>query len=612
MTLEQLGKYKIIKTIGEGGFGVVYLAEDNIGLRVALKVLHSHIAADEMLAAYFKREAKALARLSHPHIVSIHGYDEIDNRSFIVMEFIEGTTLSELLAGGQQLPLPQVLSVFRQTLAALGHAHGKGVIHRDVKPANIMLAADGATKIADFGIARLADSEKLTRTGTGAGSLLYMSPEQIKGKDIDHRSDLYSLGVSLYQVLTSTTPFSGDSDYEIMSKQLNDPPPPLRQSRPDLPQSLEDLILKAMSKKKEDRFQSAAEMAEVLAGIQDEIGVEKVDPERTEVSARAPRLEETVIARPPASGFPLKLVGIVGGLVAAVIVVLLVVIDPFGESSVEPDKEPPSQEESLPQTFSDSLTLARQIFAAGDHAAVIELAEQLMGAESASADNVTELVKLTAAALVSLDSTAAADRLFADLYDRQPNATFADDRFGSRVGRQWRRYQESRRPVTPTEGKLYLSLSEDWVFFKPLTVRFDGKSVDYQGGEISLTAEVRNRPYEVMVLTDVSRFTDTVYLSAAERRLRFDLSRSRSTLTVSARNVDDPDDFVFAEVYIDGELAVDETSGTNCDTPCNRKLYNGSHKVEIRPDDELYRLIDGPKLLSIKEDQMVEFRVDTK
>lgn len=607
MSLEQLGKYKIIKTIGEGGFGVVYLAEDNIGLRVALKVLHPQVAADEMLAAYFKREAKALARLSHPNIVSIHGYDEIEGRSFIVMEYIEGTSLSTLLSSGQTLPLAQVLSIFRQALLALEHAHNKGVIHRDMKPANMMLTIDGKTKIADFGIARLADSEKLTRTGTGAGSLLYMSPEQIKGKDIDHRSDIYSLGVSLYQVLTGTTPFSGDSDYEIMSKQLNDPPPPLRQLRSDLPKSLEALILKAMAKKKEDRFQTAAEMADALGRVQSEIGVEGADQERTEVSRHVVGAGETVLTTSPGPKFPVKLVGAISGVVIVIMVVLLFVVKPFGKKEEKGGGVIDTTTVASSASFSDSLGQVQQAFNEADYSAALALATNLSGSASGSASDKLQLLKIRAAADVMLGDSSAAEREFATLFSQSRTAGFPAGEFPSEVASLWQNYQERQRPVSQ-EVNVAISVT-DWSFFKPVKVSFDdnSNSKKYNGGEVSFTAKVRPNPYDVMVLADVYRFTDTVYVTGGDRSKTIKLSRDRSTLRVTAKNMANPDEFVYAQVYVDGQLIKDKASGTTCDTPCESDFYDGPHKVWIKHDQ--YEVIDPPKYLSLTGNSRVEFRV---
>jgi predicted Ser/Thr protein kinase len=605
MSLEQLGKYKIIRTIGEGGFGVVYLAEDNIGLQVALKVLHPQVAADEMLAAYFKREAKALARLSHPNIVSIHGYDEIEGRSFIVMEYIEGTSLSALLASGQTPPLPQVLSIFRQALSALDHAHNKGVIHRDMKPANMILTVDGKTKIADFGIARLADSEKLTRTGTGAGSLLYMSPEQIKGKDIDLRSDIYSVGVSLYQILTGTCPFTGDSDYEIMSKQLNDPPPPLRQLRPDLPESLEALILKAMSKKKEDRFQTAAEMANALDRIKREIGVESVDQERTEVSRHVVNVGETVLTPTPGPKFPVKLIGAIGGVVILVLVVLLFVVKPFGKKEEKGGAVKDTTQVAPLVTFGDSLRQVREAFKEAEYQSALSMAATLSSSASASAADKLQLLKIRAAADVMLGDSSSADREFASLWSQSKTAVFAAAEFPAEVASYWKKYQESQHPVSQ-EVNVAISVS-NWSFFKPVEVSFDGKSKKYNGGEIDFTAKVRTNPYEVMVLADVYRFTDTVYVTGGNRSKTIKLSRDQSTLKVTARNVSDPDEFVYAQVYVDGQIVKDKASGTTCDTPCDANFYDGPHKVWIK--HERYQVVDPPKYLNLTGSTRVEFRV---
>ncbi|MCK4857754.1 MAG: serine/threonine protein kinase, partial [candidate division Zixibacteria bacterium] len=446
MELKRLGKYQIIKLLGEGGFGTVYLAEDNIGRQVALKVLHPQIASDKLLAAYFEREAVALARLKHPNIVAISSYDQAEGTTFIEMEYVEGRTLRDILHQDEPLPLPRILKIFLQILDALSHAHAKGVIHRDIKPANIMLTPKGEVKITDFGIARVAGSEKLTQTGTGAGSLLYMSPEQIKGKGIDHRSDLYSLAISLYQVLTGKTPFSGDSDYEIMNQQLKESPPPLRQIKPDIPGELEFLILKALEKDKEDRFQSAAEMATEL----ERVAAAPVGDVRT--------TEETILPRPKMRAplpdlrrsplWPKLAVGLAG---VAVVVVAVLLLYPLGGDREEGEREGLIQQE-IGITFADSLGSVIKMFNDGDYHGSFDLAKSLKESASANREDRLRLRKILAASALITGDSLAADREFSRLLADFADADFSRDEYPPEVVARWQYIRKP--PVTAGDDQI--------------------------------------------------------------------------------------------------------------------------------------------------------------
>lgn len=254
-------RYHIEKVIGVGGMAIVFKATDLLMRRVvAVKILKDEISADEQSVKRFINESKAVAMLSHPNIVNIYDVSVRENVKYIVMEFIEGITLKNYMKHREVLGLREIISYTTQILRALDHAHKKGIVHRDIKPQNIMLVKNGIMKVTDFGIAKLPNTEAITMTDKAIGTVYYISPEQVTGKDNDRRSDLYSLGVMMYEMATGTLPFTGDTPLSVAMKQVNDEPALPREINPYIPVGLEQIILKAMEKDPDDRYQSAEEM----------------------------------------------------------------------------------------------------------------------------------------------------------------------------------------------------------------------------------------------------------------------------------------------------------------------------------------------------------------
>ena len=267
-----LGRYQINKELGKGAMGVVYLGKDpKIGRVVAIKTLalSQEFEGDELVDARerFFREAETAGRLQHQYIVTIFDAGEEHDLAYIAMEFLKGKDLVDCCRQGQLLPVPRVLSIVARVAEALAYAHRQNVVHRDIKPANIMYEPDSDTvKVTDFGIARITDSSK-TRTGLVLGTPSFMSPEQLAGKKVDGRSDLYSLGVMLFQMLTGVLPFRGDSMAELMFKISNEPAPDIRVIRQELPESLARLVALSLSKRPELRYQRGDQFAADLRAV---------------------------------------------------------------------------------------------------------------------------------------------------------------------------------------------------------------------------------------------------------------------------------------------------------------------------------------------------------
>ncbi|OVE79514.1 hypothetical protein BVY01_02300, partial [bacterium I07] len=250
-----ISHFKILEKLGEGGMGVVYKAHDTkLDRTVALKFLPSHITANETDKARFLQEAKAAAALNHSNVCTIHEIREHENQQFIVMEYVEGVTLSEKIKSGP-LELKTVIDYAMQIGEGLKAAHAKGIVHRDIKSSNIMVTEANQIKVMDFGLAKLRGSTKLTKTTSTIGTLAYMSPEHLQNKDIDARTDIFSYGVVLYEMLTGELPFKGDYDSALMYSIVNDDPEPVSKFRSDLSSEFMHIMNRVLEKDPEDRYQ---------------------------------------------------------------------------------------------------------------------------------------------------------------------------------------------------------------------------------------------------------------------------------------------------------------------------------------------------------------------
>ena len=255
------GRYEIVKSIGEGGMANVYLANDKIlDRKVAIKVLRGDLANDEKFIRRFQREAQSVANLSHPNIVEVYDVEEEEGQHYIVMEYIDGKTLKQLLQKRGSLTLSEVIDIMLQLTDGLAHAHDAYIIHRDIKPQNIMIQDDGLVKITDFGIAMALNATQLTQTNSVMGSVHYLPPEQANGKSSTIKSDIYSLGILMYELITGSVPFKGDNAVEIALKHLKEKIPSIRRQNPTIPQSVENIVLRATAKNPKNRYDSVKDM----------------------------------------------------------------------------------------------------------------------------------------------------------------------------------------------------------------------------------------------------------------------------------------------------------------------------------------------------------------
>jgi len=271
-----ISHYQILEQLGAGGMGIVYKAYDTkLKREVAIKFLPPEISLQEQERARFMIEAQAAAALNHPNIATIYAIEEVNDELFIVMEYIDGPDLKKEVAS-DQLPVNSVIDLAVQIAAGLQAAHEKGIVHRDIKPANIMLTSKGQVKITDFGLAKIAQASTLTKAGMTLGTVAYMSPEQAQGLPIDHRTDIWALGVVLYEMLTGALPFRGEYDqailYEIVNVDPRSIPPDLE--RPALHTNLQRVVNKALAKKVAERYQQMDEMAQALHAMQKSLAAE--------------------------------------------------------------------------------------------------------------------------------------------------------------------------------------------------------------------------------------------------------------------------------------------------------------------------------------------------
>lgn len=342
-------RYEIIRMIGEGGMANVYLAQDTIlDRKVAVKILRGDLAGDEKFVRRFQREAISASSLTHPNIVEMYDVGEDDGKYFIVMEYVDGKTLKNLIKRRGALTLPEVIDIMMQLTSGLACAHDSYIIHRDIKPQNIMILDDGKVKITDFGIAMALNSNELTQTNSVMGSVHYLPPEQANGNGATIKSDIYSLGILMFELLTGKLPFKGENAVEIAIKQMKEQIPSVCKINPDIPQSVENIILKACAKNPKNRYDNVLEMREDLKTCMDpekknvqrlvyEYPENDLDETKTIPSLRTTRLEkEEAKEEERDKKTNKKLIYIILGIIG---VILLAVIGFFTYTKIQANKE---------------------------------------------------------------------------------------------------------------------------------------------------------------------------------------------------------------------------------------------------------------------------------
>jgi len=321
-----ISHYKILEKLGEGGMGVVYKAQDTkLDRIVALKFLPKHLLCDEEAKPRFVHEAKAASSLNHPNITTIHEIEEVEDECFICMEYIEGKSLKQLIKEREieGWDMGKIIDVSIQIAGGLSKAHQKSIVHRDIKSDNIMLTNEGLVKIMDFGLAKLKGVTKLTKTGTTLGTMQYMSPEQAQGMEVDQRSDIFSFGVVLYEIITGQLPFKGEHEAAVIYSIVNETPEPLARYKASVPEGLQRIVDKALQKDLSTRYQSAAEVIADLKGLQKE-------------------MTAGVLAKPKKKLLPF----IVPAAIVFVVLLLFLILKPFKFEMV-PEKEAIAKENTL-------------------------------------------------------------------------------------------------------------------------------------------------------------------------------------------------------------------------------------------------------------------------
>ena len=313
MSLNKLGRYDIIRVLGKGAMGLVYEARDpNLDRRVAIKTIKVENLSEEAAVEYearFKTEARSAARLQHPNIVSVYDSDRHGDMAYLVMEFIQGEDLKHHLDGGKRYSLEQALGMVRELLSALEYAHRQSIVHRDVKPANLLIEADGRVKLTDFGVARIQDSSEATRTqGSMVGTLKYMSPEQVQGEPVDARADLFAAGIVLYQLLTGKRPFDGDTDFSIIQQIVSHTPPAPSSFNPLLPPAIDSVVLRALAKRRDQRFTTAQDFAQALQEASSEASDPTIVPPASQPRRSGGNATDTGLQRSRRGGSTVKLI----------------------------------------------------------------------------------------------------------------------------------------------------------------------------------------------------------------------------------------------------------------------------------------------------------------
>jgi eukaryotic-like serine/threonine-protein kinase len=363
--LEGLGRYRVEDVLGSGGMALVYRARDEeLDRPVAIKVLADNLAADDALRKRFVREARLAAQLAHKNVAQVYDSGEADGRPYIVMEYVEGETFAELLARRGRIPPAEAVQLALQVCAGLEHAHRAGLVHRDIKPQNLLISGDGTVKIVDFGIARSSHGTRLTEAGSVLGTAAYLAPEQAAGEDVTPAADVYALGVVLYELLAGRTPHTAESLTQFLTRGHEQPIPALRELAPEVPETLEDVVMRCLARIPAYRPTFADALAAELASASAEVPTVAVSGARADqhTPTRVAAEQETRVARPFESRFGKgtsrrRTVAVAGAVVALVLVAGAVLA--FGDDS-DPGSPPAEVERSPEEQAGDLSTWLRE------------------------------------------------------------------------------------------------------------------------------------------------------------------------------------------------------------------------------------------------------------
>ncbi|NIP42913.1 MAG: protein kinase [candidate division Zixibacteria bacterium] len=549
METKRIGKYELREKRGEGGFGILYRAFDTmIEREIALKLLHSQLASEERFSAWFHREAKAMAKLNHPNIVTIYDFEVIDDMHFIIMEYVDGRNVDEIISTKGTFSVQDTAMIARQLLSALGYAHRNGIIHRDIKPSNIMVTESGLVKITDFGIAKILGAKKMTQTGTAAGSLPYMSPEQIRGrKDIDYRTDLYSTGITLFQMLTGELPFKEESDFLLMKAHMEKAPPKASDFRGDVPPGMEEIMLRALEKEPENRFESAQEMSQKIADFQRSADLETDDEATlaaaafdresgTKTQIRAEDSDKTVLGPPTAKKGPRPII-ILGAAIAIVVVLFIAyqfALKPGGRQTVT--EEEGGATESVQQDTA------------------LSSADEQKGELAASDLSANEQIKSSS--------------------------------------------QQASQSVPNYNGKLEIYFTP-YDYNNAAEIYINGTKIQYNDVPVYLDTLKPGR-HEILLVGDAgdqenSRFFDTVTVTENMKSRDYNFAAPTGKVRVSASFIGGESSW--GQIYIDGKKQ-------EVGTPFAFDLPEGPHKITVVRDG--YQTVGGYKLINIGAEDDVE------
>ncbi len=337
------GRYELLELIGKGGMSSVYKAHDRLlDRQIAVKILHPHFTEDEEYVERFRREARAVAQLSHPSIVTVIDRGEDEGRQYIVFEYVEGENLKQLLERTGPMPVGEALELALQMGRALAFAHSRGLVHRDVKPQNVLLNADGQAKMTDFGIARSVDVQGMTITGTVLGTSEYIAPEQARGQQVDAQTDVYSLGVVLYELLVGGVPYEGETFVTVALKHVNEPLPSVLDRRPDVPPRVALAVERAMAKSPGDRFASMNEFVDELQAC-----LADVDPggEQATMIQRRPAAQQRA---PRARRRKRRLSGVLWSIAAVLAVLAVAAVAGYATMALRDDSDDPQAAPTRP------------------------------------------------------------------------------------------------------------------------------------------------------------------------------------------------------------------------------------------------------------------------